>query len=842
MRATGILVVLAATLAAPLPGQHPVPPDSVSIALGPAYASTPGFRFLRGAGWRHLWIDTLRLPVLHSPGAGADRPEYDTTWVAGTVILRAADGTAQRLVPVDHDPVEFALAPRLRGTPAEQWLRDLTSTMHPTAPLVASALYQAVGLHAVRPRLAATADGRGVWVERAAELDGGPYGPFVRVIPSDSLPGLLRRDPSTRIDLRAFLKARLLDVLLGDRDRTAEHWRWGLDPQAAGGPAWVPIAVRQQQAFLRADGGDRFLLGIYEPGFVVFDAKRPPVGDLTRTGYDFDRPLLARLERSTWDSVAAALRSALTREVIDRAIAELPAEHWRASGADLADALEARRDALQGVVDDFYHQVVADPDIELSDAAESVRLTRLPSGDLDLRVSAGGPELWHRVFLASETRELRLHLGGGDDRVTLDVGERHGVSIRITGGSGHDVVEQTGEAGRRVVVYDVPDGITMRPEDAARLVPRAVERYRLWPDSGAAPGHTDWGVSRSPILAFDITGDLGVVVGGGMQWTWRGFDQPFYRQRVRASIEYASRAKGFRTSALFERRDIFRNIHLTAGVRVTGIDVVRFFGYGNETPFTEDIDYYLAETKEIGLTALVGVSRDPALEFRIGPALRVGGTDTTKGTTLVAATQPYGSGRFDMAGLEAQFNYTPRRARYEQGWAFQARANGRLYPKLLDVTAGPFGGVDAEARLTWVPQPASRFMLAGRLGGSVLGGTVPFSMTARVGGPKSLRGWETARFSGDRGSAYGGLEMRARLFRYRLGFLPGDFGVLAFGDAGRVWTDGESSSTMHLGGGGGLWIAPAVGWIRNLDDLIGRLELAWGGEHMIVSVGTGFRF
>ena len=842
MRATGILVVLAATLAAPLPAQRPAPPDSVAIVLGPAYASDQAFHALRGSGWRHLWIDTVRLPILDAPLPGTGQPEHDTTSVPGTVILHAADGTTWRLVPVDHDPVAFELSPRLRGTDVERWLDDLTSTMHPTAPLAASALYQAVGLHAVRPRLAVTPDGRGVWVERAPELDGRPYGPFVRVIPSDSLPGLLRRDPATRLDLRAFLKARLLDVLLGDRDRAAEHWRWGLDPVAAGGPTWVPIAARQQQAFLRADAGDGFLLGMYEPGFAVFNAKRPPVSALTRTGYDFDRPLLARLERPTWDSVAVALRSALTRDVIDRAMAELPVEHQRASGAYLATALEARRDLLADVARDFYRQVVSDPDIELSDAAELVRLTRLPSGDLDLRVSAGGPELWHRLFLASETRELRLHLRGGDDRVVLDGVERHGVSIRITGGSGHDLVERTGEAGRRVVVYDVPDGVTMRPEDAVRLVPRAVERYRLWPDSGAARGHTDWGVSRSPVLAFDITGDLGIVVGGGMQWTWRGFDQPFYRQRTRVSIEYASRANGFRTSALFERRDILRNVHLTAGVRVTGIDVVRFFGYGNETPFTEDIDYYLAETEEIGLTALVGVSRDPALEFRIGPALRIGGTDTTNVNSLVGATRPYGSGRFDMAGLEAQFNYTPRRPRYQQGWAFQARANGRLYPKMLDVTAGTFGGVDAEARLTWVPQPASRFMLAGRLGGSMLGGTVPFSLTARVGGPKSLRGWETARFSGDRGSAYGGVELRARLFRYRLGFLPGDFGVLGFGDAGRVWTSGESSSTMHLGGGGGIWVGPALGWIRNLDDLIGRLDLAWGGEHMIVSVGTGFRF
>ena len=68
---------------------------------------------------------------------------------------------------------------------------------------------------------------------------------------------------------------------------------------------------------------------------------------------------------------------------------------------------------------------------------------------------------------------------------------------------------------------------------------------------------------------------------------------------------------------------------------------------------------------------------------------------------------------------------------------------------------------------------------------------------------------DVARFTANR-FRFPGVELRARLFRYRLGFIPGDFGVMAFGDAGRVWNTGESSSRLHWGGGGGLWIAPTL--------------------------------
>lgn len=48
-----------------------------------------------------------------------------------------------------------------------------------------------------------------------------------------------------------------------------------------------------------------------------------------------------------------------------------------------------------------------------------------------------------------------------------------------------------------------------------------------------------------------------------------------------------------------------------------------------------------------------------------------------------------------------------------------------------------------------------------------------------------------------------------RLGKVRL-IAPSEVGVLGFQDAGRVFVNDESSSTWHLGTGGGIWIAPLV--------------------------------
>ena len=83
-------------------------------------------------------------------------------------------------------------------------------------------------------------------------------------------------------------------------------------------------------------------------------------------------------------------------------------------------------------------------------------------------------------------------------------------------------------------------------------------------------------------------------------------------------------------------------------------------------------------------------------------------------------------------------------------------------------------------------------------------GTVPYHEASFLGGPATLRGYRNQRFTGE-SSLFLGSELR--LFLGDVVFLlPVDLGVLALGDVGRVFVDGEASDTWHGAVGLGAWL------------------------------------
>ena len=124
--------------------------------------------------------------------------------------------------------------------------------------------------------------------------------------------------------------------------------------------------------------------------------------------------------------------------------------------------------------------------------------------------------------------------------------------------------------------------------------------------------------------------------------------------------------------------------------------------------------------------------------------------------------------------------------------------------------------------------------LALRVGAKRVFGTYPFQSAAFVGGDSSVRGLSTQRFAGD-ASVHGSAELRLFLGRFYL-VLPGEYGVFALVDTGRVWLEGESSNRWHTGLGGGLWFA----YFRRRNAV--TLAAAHSAEGTSVYVGMGFSF
>ena len=120
-------------------------------------------------------------------------------------------------------------------------------------------------------------------------------------------------------------------------------------------------------------------------------------------------------------------------------------------------------------------------------------------------------------------------------------------------------------------------------------------------------------------------------------------------------------------------------------------------------------------------------------------------------------------------------------------------------------------------------------------------GTPPFIHQPSIGGQDLLRGYDENRFVGD-GAFSGSLELRWALFSWSLLFIPVDLGVFGFGDAGRVFLDGEDSRDIHTSAGFGIYAAPGYLGLPSLENLLARLAFAWSEEKFSVYFGWGLSF
>jgi len=201
--------------------------------------------------------------------------------------------------------------------------------------------------------------------------------------------------------------------------------------------------------------------------------------------------------------------------------------------------------------------------------------------------------------------------------------------------------------------------------------------------------------------------------------------------------------------------------------------------------------------------------------------------------SFIADTDPYGSGKFTQAGLQASFQIDARDISGTPARGYLVEGGGSVYPTLFDVDQGAFGELHGQAAAYFSPEGGNP-TLAVRAGGKKVWGVFPFAESAFVGGSHNVRGLRSERYAGN-ASLYGSAEFRVFLMRTFL-LAPSDLGVFALADFGRVYADGESSSTWHNGVGGGIWLAP----LRRSSTV--QISLAHSEGRTGFYLGLGFAF
>ena len=821
-----------------------------TVIAGGSYGMSPAWRWLLGDNWRDIWDREITVPVLDlQQTAGGLTPFKQGGNQSRTLHFRGGNGLRYVFRSVEKN-VHNAVGGDVAHSTIGDLIQDQTSANQPSASTIADVLQRAAGVLHPRPVLVVLPDDERLGEYRATfrnmlghfEIkpddveDGDAFAGADKIQGSDKLLENLDESLEYRLDARAYLKARLMDAIMGDFDRGADQWDWARFDEN-GLKTYRPIARDRDWAFMHADGLLMKLARQYYKKVGSYDPSNENLGSVTFMTHEFDRSHLVIVPWHEWEAVVNEIRGSLTDAVIDAAAHAQPSPYHAGSEEKIAHSLKSRRDGLPELARGFFRLVNEDADVFAADGNEVAQIDRMDDGSVRvrlMRVKKDGTLATDegyavdRTFTPDVTHEVRVYMQEGNDRVVV---RGHGpalMKLRITGGAGDDVLMDSttsSAAGERIHFYDASGANTiistektevhtrpfetrqpsaLEPDTTSPPRPRVVleERRGRFQDQWESEGNfltkkfqrasgDFWGSKQSVVPAFDLRTGAGVVVGASLTRTDFGFRSVPFASQLRARLTYAPEVSRFRADfgALWYPAN--KDYALDVNMFASGFEAQRFHGFGNDA-IRLSHDSSLITRDEIRFQSLLRWPLSRRTTAAIGPVFSY--VDPRPTTTLAeSATERLAAAgaAFELGLDRSDDPHAPRQGyRAKLGVnAFQPVQNGD----------GGYGSVNGTLSFYL---PLWRPTLALRAGGEHAFGSFPLHEAAQLGGRHSIRGFAYNRYSGD-AALFGNAELRVPITRAEI-LTYGDLGAILLADAGRVWMDGESPGGWHKSVGAGV--------------------------------------
>jgi hypothetical protein len=842
-------------------------PQMRQVVAGKEFDRGGSWRFWFGDGYRKAWTTPVALPVLDlkSDAGGLTPLRQVGGFQTEGLAMKGGDGRGYTFRKLEKHP-ERVLPKEWQESELRAIAIDQTAAAHPAATAIIGSLAQSVGILFYGSRLAVMPDDpalgefRKVFGGTVGTLDEYPtpgYKGITEIISSFDLWKKWREGgPGNRVDSRAFLKARLFDLVVGNWDRHQAQWRWARIP---GQPQWVPVPEDADQAFTRYEGKAMSAVRSVVPRFMRYSGEYPKrIEGLTANNYDVTRWLLADLEWPVYEEVARELKGQMTDAAIDEAMHQMPPEWYAIDGAQMTKDVRQRRDGIVEYAREFYLHLADPVDVRATDKADLASVEHFEDGSLRLTLAplnpdgTGGTPYYQRRFSPKETKEIRLYLLDGNDRVVSSGPRKGGIHVRVLGGVGEDTVDDSKSGGLEVDDWQGQNVVRRGPGTKVsdhEWVNPAPEADRPWLEP------RNYGHWTVPMLQLWWQPNQEIMVGGGVTRTSWGFHEYPWANMQSFGLLYSTGYKNVRATYTGQWRLSDTSLIGAIGARFSGVENMNFYGFGNLTPKIDDATLYRTETNEYRLFPALRYEPGTRFELHVGAEAKV--VKTKGGDSLVEQQQAYGTGTFGEAALRAGFEYDSRGRAVSltvmRGMAapdasaavsaapvsgMRVTAESFLVPKGWDVKE-TFSGIDGSVAGYVGNQ---KLALATQIGGRALWGTYPWFESASISGDSGgigssgqVRGYNDGRFRGD-SSLYGNAELRWWLGTRKKAVLPLRWGLTTFGESGRVWYAGEDSKKWHTGYGIGLMLQ-LIGSPMALSG-----SMANGTDGLKFYVGGGYSF
>jgi hypothetical protein len=582
--------------------QKPLSGDSIKVAIEPGYDSVgKSQRFFFGENYRGLWAAPVKMKIFRLENEKGGLKILQKGGGMQTKSLRLRDSTGQEWVirTIQKYP-DAVLPPTLRPTVAAAIIQDQISAEHPYAALTVPPLAKALNIPHANPQIVYVPDDPALGEFRKdfanqvflfEEREPGDE-------KTDNTPKAqkkLRKDNDNQVDQKLVLRARLLDMLLGDWDRHEDQWRWERNEDDKGAIDYKPVPRDRDQVYNSAGGVLPWLVSRHLL-MAKFQDYRDHIRSINRWNLNaryFDRYFLNELSEQDWHEQIAYVQSKLTDRVITDAIKLLPDTIYKLSGEKLIHNLIARRNILDKQAIKYYKFISTVVEIPASDKREKFEITNQPDGKLNVTIhkfkdETEGKITYQRTFDPNVTDEIRLYGFDGKDLFAVHGGQSSPIKVRMIGGDDEDTfaIDSNVHNKSNLYIYD-------RSDEKNNLPRSSQARIRTSKDTTVNQYN-----SKSfkynflqPLLLGSYNKDYGVQFIGDFIYEKQGFRKDPYAFKQSLIVNY-----GFGTNSLMlnyngEFKQVTGKSDLVVNVLSKGPNYTsNFFGVGNESQFVNEGD------------------------------------------------------------------------------------------------------------------------------------------------------------------------------------------------------------------------------------------------------------
>ncbi|MEM7297309.1 MAG: BamA/TamA family outer membrane protein, partial [Bacteroidota bacterium] len=777
--------------------------------------------------------------------------------------MEAEDGRQYVLRSIEKYP-ENAIPPALRKTFAQDIVEDQISASHPYGAFIVPTLAEAAQIYHTNPKPVLIPDDprfgqyRNTFASTLAlyeERANGEAAGDEHFGGADDVEGTLKvieklkKDNDNSVDQNFVVRNRVFDMWIGDWDRHDDQWRWA-EFDNGKGKLYRPIPRDRDQAFFINEGiipyfaSRKWAL----PKIEGFDEEVDWAPGISQNARFFDRSFMNEPDWADWQKEIDFLQSQLTDEVIENAVSKWPDDIQNLTADRVRTGLKARREDMERYAREQYLFLSEEVEVVGSDKHEYFTIEHLSSTETKVTVNKRKKDgeieqvMYSRTFMADETKEVRLYGLDGEDVFEIKGSNDPKIKVRIIGGTDKDlIVNSVGDRLKKTKVYDRVKSTKVEGNSKGILKlskDPAINRY----DRKSFKYDV-----LMPLVTIAANPDDGLFLGGGFIYTKNGWrKEPFAAKHSFTGV-HALTTESFSFNYKGAFTDVFGKWDLRSDVIVQQpFFVNNFFGIGNRTDFDMNlnaggdddspIDYYRIrmERIEAGIDAVKDLGAYGKLT--IGGGFRTIDVERTEGRILSDLTLGLPEGSFDTnsyAKAKIGVSVDTRTNKIMPISGMTAMAAIERFEAVTDVS-NSFTRFNAEWAFYLSARLPSRLVIANRVGFAHNEGDSEFFNLNTLGGRSNLRGYRRTRFYGET-SMYHNIDLRLKLFSFRSYIFPGQFGLLAFHDMGRVWVDGEDSEQWHTGKGFGIWLSP-------LNSLVLNLNYAFGEDENLPAFYMGFFF